>query len=284
MDAPMEADTAVVLEDERLQPESANGTRGSMEPRREPTAGTAGEGFVGARITHSPASPSSSVPVEPESPAASSSAWSFSPTGPMDLRIGSYWKSVVTASSAPRPSPSIDEEARSGDFARRLSEDMRAQDVATGHSIAGPLVTAAHEAASPRLAPDVGSATIEIESDASGEVVAARVVDASVDRARWEDVAEEIRRSMAHRPLRVPAGARGVRAHVRIVAERTLPSGERTPVHSGAAPDEACDGSGPTRRCTAGMPGAGGTWGDITNIGAKRSRIVHVVLLDEALL
>jgi hypothetical protein len=204
----------------------------------------------------------------------------------MDLRIASSWRDVVPASStAPRPPPSAAEWERGGDFARRLSEDVHASEVATGHSIAGPLVSAAHEAASPRIAPDVGTATIEIESDASGEVVSAHVVDSSGDRAQWEDVAAQIRRSMAHKPLRVPAGAHGVRAHVRIVAERTLPSGERTTVHPGAAPDDVCDNSGPTRRCTAGMPGgAGGTWGDVTNIGAKRSRVVHVQLLDEALL
>jgi hypothetical protein len=32
------------------------------------------------------------------------------------------------------------------------------------------------------------------------------------------------------------------------------------------------------------MPGAGGTWGDLSNIGARRSRVVHVQLLDEILL
>lgn len=279
--ATMTAETTIVLDEEPPRPESPN-VPTSFEPQREPVPGTVAEGLVPTRIA--PPLTSASAAPEAESPASSASAWSFSPTGPMDLRIGSYWKTVATASSAPRPPPSVDEPGRGGDFARRLSDDMRALDVATGHSIAGPLVSAAHEAASPNVAPDVGTATIEIEADASGEVVAARVVDASGDRARWEDVAEQIRRSMAHKRLRVPSGARGVRAHVRIVAERTLPSGERTSIHSGAAPDEVCDGSGPTRRCTAGLPGAGGTWGDVTNFGAKRSRVVHVQLLDEALL
>lgn len=280
----MEADTTIALDEERPQPESANALPEALEPRQEPTAGVATEGFVPARLAPPVVSPSPAPSDAPESPAASAGAWSFSPTGPMDLGIATSWRSVLPASSAPRPPPSADELGRNGDFARRLSDDMRAHDVATGHSIAGPLVSAAHEAASPRLAPDVGSATIEIDSDASGAVIAARVVDASGDRARWDDVAEEIRRSMAHKPLRVPAGAHGVRAHVRIVAERTLPSGERTSVRPGAAPDEVCDDSGPTRRCGAGMPGAGGTWGDVTNFGAKRSRVVHVQLLDEALL
>jgi hypothetical protein len=282
--AALEADTAIVLEEERPQSESANPLPESSEPRREPTAGVVSQGFVPARIAPPVPGPSSAPPETPDTAAPSASTWSFSPTGPIDLRIGSSWKDVVTASSAPRPPPSADEWVRGGDFARRLSDDMRAHDLATGHSIAGPLVTAAHEAASPRVAPDVGRATIEIDSDASGEVVAARVVDASTDRARWEDVAEQIRRSMAHKRLRVPSGARGVRAHVRIVAERTLPSGEHTSFDPAAAPEEVCDRSGPTRRCGAGMPGAGGTWGDVTNFGAKRSRIVHVQLLDEALL
>lgn len=274
----MVAETTIVLDEERPLPESTNVPESfPPRPQREPASGAVAEGFVPAKV----APPVASASATPEE---SATAWSFSPTGPMDVRIGSYWKTVVTASSAPRPPPSADEWARGGEFGRRLSDDMRAHDVATGHSIAGPLVSAAHEAASPNVAPDVGTATIEIEADASGEIVAAHVVDASSDRARWEDVAEQIRRSMAHKPLRVPAGARGVRAHVRIVADRTLPSGERTSVHAGAAPDEVCDGSGPTRRCVAGMPGAGGTWGDVTNFGAKRSRIVHVQLLDEVLL
>jgi hypothetical protein len=278
----IEPDIAIVIDDERPPPENPSAPE-SLERPPEPVAGAVAEGLVPARITPPVPAPSS-APEAPESPAASATAWSFSPTGPMDLGIGTYWRSVAMATSAPRPTPSVDESARNGDFARRLSDDMRAQDVATGHSIAGPLVSAAHEAASPRIAPDVGSATIEIEADASGEVVGAHVVDASGDPAGWEDVAAEIRRSMAHKRLRVPAGARGVRAHVRIVAERSLPSGERTSVRPGAAPDEVCESSGPTRRCTAGMPGAGGTWGDLSNIGAKRSRVVHVQLLDEMLL
>ncbi len=279
--AAMLAETTIVLDERPPAPESSE-LPTSFEPQRGPTPGAVAEALVPTRIA-TPVTSASAAP-EAESPAPGATAWSFSPTGPMDLRIGGYWKTVATASSAPRPPPSVDEWARGGDFARRLSDDMRAHDVAKGHSIGGPLVSAAHQAASPNVAPDVGTATIEIEADASGEVVAARVVEASGDRAQWEDVAEQIRRSMAHKPLRVPAGARGLRAHVRIVAERTLPSGERTSIHSGAAPDEVCDGSGPTRRCTAGMPGAGGTWGDVTNFGAKRSRVVHVQLLDEALL
>jgi len=271
-------------DEERPQPESPNPPE-PFDQRREPPPGAVAEALVPARVTLSVPSPSSSASEAPEIPAGSATAWSFSPTGPMDLGIGSYWKSVASASSAPRPPPSAEEYARNSDFARRLSDDMRAHDLATGHSIAGPLVSAAHDAASPNVAPEVGSATIEIESDASGQIVAAHVVEASADRAQWDDVAEKIRRSMANKRLRVPVGARGVRAHVRIVAERTLPSGERTQTRPGAAPDEVCDSSGPTRRCGAGMPaGAGGTWGDVTNFGARRSRVVHVQLLDEALL
>jgi hypothetical protein len=280
------ADTAIILDDEWLPQPERPSTPETFDQRRDPTPGALAEGIVPVRVTPPMPSPLASASEASETPAASASAWSFSPTGgPMDLGIGSYWKTVATASSAPRPAPSAEESAKNGDFARRLSDDMRAHDVATGHSIAGPLVSAAHDAASPNIAPDVGSVTIEIESDAAGQVVAAHVVDASGDRARWDDVAEQVRRFMANKRLRVPAGAHGVRAHVRIVAERTLPSGERTSIHAGAAPDEVCDDSGPTRRCGAGMPaGAGGTWGDVSNFGAKRSRVVHVQLLDEALL
>jgi hypothetical protein len=194
---------------------------------------------------------------------------------------------VAAGSGSPSspPPPPPDETPKPRDFTRILRNDLHARDMELGLSRSGPLVTAAHQAASPDIGPDVGTATIEVESDASGALVAVRVLDASGDAGPWQAVAAEIRRLMASKPLRVPSGSRGVRADLRIVVERVLPSGEKTAVKRGAAPDETCDTTGGGRRCVAGMPGGvGGTWGDVSNIGARRSRVVHVQLVGEALL
>ncbi len=80
-----------------------------------------------------------------------------------------YWKSIVASSAAPS-SPPIDDSRGRDDFSRRRAAILRAAEVAAGHGAASPLVSAAHEAASPRIAPDVGSAVIEVDSDSMGEI------------------------------------------------------------------------------------------------------------------
>jgi hypothetical protein len=186
-----------------------------------------------------------------------------------------------------RPLPPADASTRStpspDGISRMLREDLQARDVAMGLGASGPLITAAHDAATPDIAPDVGAATLEIESDATGRITSARVVDATANAADWNEVAQRIVRLMASKPLRVAPGARGVRARLRIVAERSLPAGEKRQARSGATRDSDCDTSGGERRCTAGLPaGVSGTWGDLSNIGAKRSRAVRVQLLGES--
>jgi hypothetical protein len=58
-------------------------------------------------------------------------------------------------------------------------------------------------------------------------VVTARVLPGSGDVAQWNAVAREVVRLASARTVRVPAGAQGVRTRLRVVAERTLPSGTK---------------------------------------------------------
>jgi hypothetical protein len=224
------------------------------------------------------------------SPADDAVPWSFRSSAPVAVGADGYWKSVVldgSGATRPAPAPEPLPVPRSPD--RILRDGLDAHDRALGLGSAGVLVSAAHEAASPEIAPDVGSATLEIDCDAGGKVVASRVLASSGSPARWSAVARELVRLASSRTVHVPAGSRGVRTRLRIVAERAPPSGTKTTATPGAVPDDiaggaekACAGESAQRKCLAGMPvGVTGTFGDVANIGARLTRIVHVLVVGE---
>ncbi len=215
--------------------------------------------------------------------------WSFQATVPALPKIDIFGKGIAIA-PLPSVTASIEPPPSTRPTNRILRDPLDARDRALGLGSAGALVSAAHAAASPSLAPDVGTATLEIECDAAGHVVSARVLAASADATQWGAVARELVRLASSRTVRVPAGARGVRTRLRIVAERALPSGKKSTVTPGATPDDVpggmdnkvCEGEGASRKCAAGMiVGATGNLVDVTNIGARASRIVRVLVLGE---
>jgi hypothetical protein len=190
----------------------------------------------------------------------------------------------VAAEAAGRSASGGDDEARARAAERSMRDELAAHDLAIGLGRGGPLVSAAHEAASSPNAPDVGATTLEVDCDAAGAVVTARA-----DDRVWGDVAKSLVRAMNGKTLRLRRDAHGMRVRLRVVAERTLPSGSRGSSSPGALPDDvpgggkACDGEGITRRCVAGMPlGATNSQHDVSNAGAKRARSVHVHLLSES--
>lgn len=218
--------------------------------------------------------------------------WSFDPMRrtASEIGIGSHWKNVVVAGAAsegsgpPAPDASGNARAAARAIDRSMRADLAARDVELGLGRAGPLVSATHHAASQASAPEVGTTTLEVECDATGTVLSARAEDTT-----WNDVATAVVRAMTGKPLRVPRGARGLRARLRIVVERALPSGSHGSRSLGAVPDDvagggsACDGKGLTRRCVNGMPvGVTSSEHDVSNVGAKPQRIVHVQLLSES--
>jgi hypothetical protein len=199
------------------------------------------------------------VPLPPAPAPATSGGWSLPRTTPLDLGIGTYWKSVASSDApiAPVPEPQpVVPPPRSPD--RILRDGLDAHDRELGLGTGGPLVSAAHDAASASIGPDVGSATFEVESDATGRVIAAHVLSASADIAAWNDVARELVRLMGPKTLHAPRDSRGMRTRLRIVAERALPSGGHY-----------------TREGT-------GVHFDVADIGAKAARLVRVQLLGDA--
>lgn len=284
MDVARQDDSIVVMEDpqESQLPSPASPLEDAAN-HEAPASASRGTLAADSRSRHGgePGLDGADLPSAPHPEPASSAPWSMQ-AGPMNLDVGGYWKNVVVATDA-RP-------GSSATATRILREGLADRDRDLGLAPSGALLSAAHEATSPNLAPDVGSATLEIDTDATGKVVGARVLSAAPDTLSWERVAREVVRLMAPKTLRVPAGARGLRSQVRIVAERRLPSGSKSVTTPGAIPDDVagspdapmCDGSGPTRRCKGGMPlGFTKNATDVTNAGARTSRVVAVQLLSE---
>ena len=228
------------------------------------------------------------VPAPPASarPSDSAEPWTFSPSAPVDLGIGTHWKAVAAASvSVPPAVAEPPPQAVSWD--RLVHDELAARDQELGLGPGGALVTAAHEAASGSEAPDEGSATLEIVCDASGAVTGGLVTGASSgDLPRWNAVAETLVRQMHGKAMRLPPGAKGLRARLAIRIARTMPSGEKVMAHAGALPDDmpsagrVCEGTGWSRKCVAGMPvGATVQAADLSN-AAARLRAVSVRMLD----
>ena len=270
------------------RPSVSDNTSLAPAPRslaRAPSShGPASEGATPAGAELPAASATSDVP----QPASSAGTWSLAAA---DLGVGSYWRTAARA-----PPAHVEGAGESGEHGsapsaiQKIQGELAARDRELGLSRASPLVTAAHEAASPSIAPDEGSATFEIQSDETGRVVSARLVSFGSDTSAWNDVGRAIVTAMASdaKRLRLPPGARGLRARLQITAQRVLPGGEKHSYAPGAVPDDVAGGgsgcvqNGNTRKCIAGSPaGASGTLGDLSNIGQKRSRVVHVELLGE---
>jgi len=202
---------------------------------------------------------------------------------PIDLGIGTYWKTVAMSAPSSRPA-----DRAVSPVTQMVRDELDARDLARGLGGGGALVSAAREAASATIAPDVGSATFDVESDATGRVVSARVVTATGDIAAWNAVATELIRIMSGKTMRVRPSSRGVRARVSVSATRTPPSGTKSTVSAGAVPDDVpgsdpvCEGAGARRRCTAGLPiGVTANSVDVANVVAKAVRVVRVQLLSE---
>lgn len=163
--------------------------------------------------------------------------------------------------------PKGDLPTKSEIVASKLDKDVKASlddhDREVGAGVGGPVVTAAHSAASGFKAPETGRATFEVETDGVGAVIAVRVLDVSSDKAGWEAVATTLRTTLGAQHLKVPKGAKGVLVRVLVEAIMRLPSGATQKVT--VAPKDI---------------GVGGTF-DLSDIGAKPSRVVSVRIVEE---
>jgi len=267
-------------------------------PATQPSSSEGAIARIARRSAPRPADPAKVEPaasaVEPRGAPNDRGDVAVTRRAPIDLGIGGRWTFGPLGSAAPSAAPLAEAPSPSRALDRMLRDELTAHDRALGISPGNALLTAAKDAASPLLAPDVGAATLEIESDAAGRVVSASVVSGPADAAAWGDVAREIVRLMSGKSLRLPRGARGLRTRLRISALRTPPSGKAGGTVAGAVPDDApgtaggdraCEGTGASRKCVAGMPGgATATGEDLSNLGARAVRVVRAQLLDDVAL
>ena len=219
---------------------------------------------------------------------ATEAAWSL-PTGPVELGLGLRASGMASRATALAAAEGHDGAARADapvDVRRMLTEPLRERDAALGLGMSGPLVGAVRDAVRASFAIEPSEATLEVDVGEGGQVLSTRVVSSTREPLAWADIARELTASMAQRRLRVPMGARGMRASLRVVVTPNVPEGATTA--PGAVPDDApggskaCEGSGLARRCVAGMPlGLSVTGGEIASAARSVLHKVRVEILGE---
>ena len=212
------------------------------------------------------------IPVPPiEAPTAKTPA-PFDPLAKFEPNGKSWVTPLGAGAKLGEPPTAIDTKAKEQALAAKVSKDVSAlvdANASTGSNFSGPVVSAAHDAATSPMAPDVGIAVFVVRTDAAGSVTSVSVRDVSSDLPGWAAVGKTLQAALAAKKLVVPTGANGVQVTVKLSAKYALPSG--------ANPKKPIDAS---LGGTPFGPGIGGTF-DLADIGSKPMRVVAVVVLDE---
>ena len=219
---------------------------------------------------------------------ATEGSWSL-PSAPVELGLGLRASGMASRATALAAREAHDGAARADapvDLQRMLTDPLRERDAALGLRTSGPLVGAVRDAVRASFAIEPSEATLEVDVGEGGQVLSTRVVSSTREPLAWAGIAREVTASMAQRRLRVPPGARGMRASLRVVVTPNVPEGATTA--PGAVPDDApggskaCEGTGLARRCVAGMPlGLSVTGGEIASAARRVLHKVRVEILGE---
>lgn len=161
----------------------------------------------------------------------------------------------------------------------RLVEGLAELDAQRGLSPSSAASGAGHQAALEQ-APDSGIGVFDVVTDGSGLVLSVTLVSPGRDEARWRRVGERMLELLRERRLRVPPGARGLAARLRIErGEVALALSERGrtsrgtgivqgPLHPRETSDESTRASLEPGRLspTLGIQVAGGPRGPLTRV------------------
>lgn len=116
-----------------------------------------------------------------------------------------------------------------------LSQGLAALDAERGLSRSSAAHSAAYTAAR-QFAPALGIGIFEVLADERGSVLSVTLLSAASDEARWERVGQELQRLLKERRLRVPPGAKGLVARLRVeTGELAKSLAERFRTERGAA-------------------------------------------------
>lgn len=243
--------------------------RGDSRPSR---AGAVRGGTVG---------PTDQVESVPASPADSAVAglWNVDPSTQRDIGIRG------PRTFATSPPPPSDSEMLRNRAQRAIDDSLRDGELTSVDTTTGPISHALTDSTRQSIAPVNGRATFDVVIDAGGVLLSIGTVDATSNRAAWEDVAKASAGSLAGRKLRT--SKRGLVIRIEIASRELLPSG----ASGGIGGDVLSDGSGPPHAVDVHVlpiaPGHDGAWGkkdgeftpltgsfDVSDIGAHGQRVV----------
>jgi hypothetical protein len=106
-----------------------------------------------------------------------------------------------------------------------LKSGLAASDQAVGLGPEGPAVALVEKIVLDSATRPNTSALLLIRTDGSGITSHVEVLDAQNETHGWQQIAEELKRELAKRPLRVPNGSAGVTFQLRVTSRVQLPSG-----------------------------------------------------------
>jgi hypothetical protein len=221
--APPPADlTLDVVADEVARPESPLATTpAEIEPTPRGGSRAAPAEARWSEVAPSPSSAGIPGP-EPEPPP------SLATLSDDALGIGAHNPFVGSLPGAPsdpraeqRPAP---DDVTPG-IQQSLRDGLRDHDHELGLDMGGALVSVAEDLTRRSPTPVNSRAVFEVAADASGNVTAVRLIDASQGWSEWNEVASSLSEALRSRTLRIPSDVAGLVVTLEITSRWQMPSG-----------------------------------------------------------
>lgn len=206
-----------------LLPEESGGQAAAAVSVRRPRAGVVARagGEVAAVVSPSP----TSVPEAEASDAAGAAEGSAAPDAPRlsldQLGVGARHNPFLTMPTPEVPLRSV----LNLRVQQMLQSGLAAHDQEVGLGPEGPAVALAEKIVMDSATRPNTSGLLLIRTDASGIAVHVEVLQADNETQGWQRIAEELKRELAKKPLRVPSGSAGVSFQLRVISRVQLPSG-----------------------------------------------------------
>ncbi len=162
----------------------------------------------------------------PSADPATSGSWEFSPTGlaPSGTQLSS---AALDDAIHEAVRLTVAEGKKKNDPLKGVLGGFTEHDIELGFIPAGELVTLTRDTVRASRAPTIGYARLELHIDGAGILASVEVLDASSDRAEWDEVAADIMKAAHGHVARVPSGARGVVLTLEVTSALKTASGRK---------------------------------------------------------
>lgn len=168
-----------------------------------------------------------------------------------------------------------------------MKDALRARDQRIGLGLEGPVVHALEDATHAGFAPDRGNATFLAVIDERGLVIDLKVISSTASGANgargWEDVRQRAVRSLATAKIDM-RGVKRAELKIAVESEVLLPSGNKPDgpkIHNDVKPNPIIIQSNapPSPGNADAVAAAEVAQFDVTDVGAKKQRVVHAKLV-----